>query len=410
MLEKKYQAKRREFLRQSLVGAAGLSFLPLHSGSRGTASQAPHDEKSGGVVFRTLGRTGIRVPVVSLGALSSIDLVQRALDAGVTHFDTAYRYGAGMSEMLLGQAFKGRPRESYIAATKILGIRDNVTGLPPRDLGAAEFREDFRKKLEVSLKRLGVDYLDILFLHGVERPDLLSLPLIKDVLQEVKEEGKTRFLGATFHHKELELIPAVVKEGIYDVILTSHNFRQPHREEVRTAIASAAQAGLGIIAMKTVAGAFWDRDRKFPINVRAALKWVLQSENVHTIIPGVENFDQLAQNVGVMEDLHLTAQEEEDLRFGEKMKLAGLYCAQCGACREQCPFGLEIPAVMRSFMYAYGYRQPAKAKATLLERERDEIVCRSCTRCAVSCIMGFDVSGRMRDVIRLLDVPDEFLA
>ena len=410
MHDKKNQATRREFMKQSLAGAAGLAFSLPQIRSRIPDHNVQQDGKRGDVVFRTLGRTGIRVPVISLGAPSSIDLIQKALDAGVMHFDTAYRYGAGTSEMLLGQALKGRPRESYIAATKILGLRDNLTGLPPAGVGADEFREDFRKKLEVSLKRLGVDYLDILFLHGVERPDLLGLALIKDVLQEIKEEGKARYIGATFHHKELELIPAVVKEKIYDVILTSHNFRQPHREEVRKAIASAAQAGLGTIAMKTVAGAFWDRERKFPVNVPAALKWVLQSEHVHTIIPGVENFDQLAQDVGVMRDLRLTAQEEEDLRFGEKMKLSGLYCAQCGACREQCPFGLEIPTVMRSFMYAYGYRQPAKAKATLLERAPDEILCRSCRRCSVSCTMGFDVPVRMRDVVRLLDVPDEFLA
>lgn len=402
--------RRRMFFKQSAMLTCGMTLkrIPLQDGGETQATADSRDK--GRIVSRILGRTGLRVPVVSMGALMDGSLMQTALDAGVMYFDTAYRYGAGASETLIGQALKGRPRETFIASTKILGLRDNVTGLIPSGVTTNEFKADFRKKVETSLRRLQVEYLDILFLHGVETPKLVGLPAIREVMQELKEEGKTRFLGASFHHKELELIPAVVKEGIYDVIFTSHNFRQPHREEVRKAISSAAEAGLGIVAFKTVAGAFWDRERKHPINVRAALKWVLQSENVHTVVPAVANQDQLAQDVSIMEDLRLSAQEEEDLRFGERAGLAGLYCSQCGDCRSQCRNRLDIPTVMRSYMYAYGYGQPAKAKETLLERPANEITCLSCRWCAVSCPMGFDVSTRAKDVVRVLEVPDEFLA
>ncbi|MCK4836671.1 MAG: 4Fe-4S dicluster domain-containing protein, partial [Candidatus Aminicenantes bacterium] len=130
---------------------------------------------------------------------------------------------------------------------------------------------------------------------------------------------------------------------------------------------------------------------------------------LHTTIPSPGTFDQLELDVSVMEDLRLTPQEKEDLRFGEKQDLAGLYCAQCGKCRSQCRYNLDIPTMMRSYMYAYGYKNPAKAKETLSEKNLKDITCRSCNTCAVSCTMGFDISNKIKDINRILDMPDEFL-
>ncbi len=409
MAQRDRSIERRDFLRSGARLAGAVLPLPRLASGGGYAGIASAEQGGKDIILRTLGRTGIRIPVVSLGAVGEAGLIRAALDAGVVYFDTAYRYGGGASESLIGEVLQGRPRGSYVAATKIPGLRDNTTGLVPTAVTPAEFRADFRKKVETSLKRLRVEYLDILYLHGLETAELPGLPMIKDVLLELKAEGKTRFLGATFHHKELELIPAVVKEKIYDVILTSHNFRQPHREAVRTAIAEAARAGLGVIAMKTVAGAYWDKEREHPIDVKAALKWVLQDENVHSIIPGIGNFSHLAQDLSLLHDLTLTPREEAALRFGERSGLTGLYCAQCGACRSQCRHRLDIPVLMRSYMYAYGYGNPRLAKETLREKQEATIACRSCRTCSVACVMRFDVPERIRDVCRVLRVPDEFL-
>lgn len=393
---------RREFLKQGAVGAAGLALWPIQGSGPARPESAAQNPGSNKVTYRTLGRTGIRIPILSFGGPRDALLIHRAVEAGVMHFDTAYRYGGGSHERMIGEALKGVPRESYIAATKILGQRDNRTGLVPAGVSPAEYKAGFRKSVEASLRRLNVEYLDILYLHGVESPGLLATPFIKEILLELKDEGKTRAIGATFHHKELELIPAAVNEKIYDVILTSHNFRQPHRLEVRKAIAKAARAGLGIIAMKTVAGAYWDRERKHPINVKAALKWLFQDENVHSTIPGAQTIEEVDLDLSAMADPVLTPQEEEDLSYGERNKLAGLYCAQCGECRLQCRNGLQIPTIMRGYMYTYGYRDVRLAKEAMGELEEDEIRCRACARCAVTCRMGFDVSERIIDVTRVL--------
>jgi predicted aldo/keto reductase-like oxidoreductase len=162
--------------------------------------------------------------------------------------------------------------------------------------------------------------------------------------------------------------------------------------------------------MKVLAGAYWDKERKEPVNTRAALKRALRDENIHKAIPGVTTFDQLAQNMSVMEDLALTEEERRDLRLDEDAGGNGLFCSQCGQCRSQRAYGLEIPTAMRSYMYAYDYAAPAKAKQTLREAERALLTCRECWPCSVKCAMGFDVREKITDISRLLSIPDEFLA
>lgn len=409
MTGKDFKKSRRQFLKKGIVGMAGVSFLPSFITGVSQPREKTTEQRKKKIIYRRLGRTGLKVPIVSMGASGNPNLVLAALDAGMVYVDTAYRYGVGTHETMLGEVLKGRPRNSFVSITKIIGFRDNQTGLPPKNISSAEFMADFRRKMDMSLKRLQLDYVDILYLHGVGNSDLVEFKPVKDVMLEMKNEGKTRFLGVSFHHKELEFIRATVDAKIYDVILTSYNFRQPHREEVKKAIAYAAKAGLGIVGMKVMAGAHWDKERKHPINAKAAIKWVLQDENVHTIIPAISTFDQLELDMSVMEDLALTPKEREDLKLDQKIGISGLYCAQCGCCRSQCRYNLDIPTVMRSYMYAYGYRDPAKAKDTLQQKPIEEIYCRQCSSCAVTCTLGFNIPNKIKDVLRVLDVPDEFL-
>ncbi|MCP4157588.1 MAG: hypothetical protein GY757_58295 [bacterium] len=418
---------RRDFLKKGITGITGAALLPTFSHGDETKKENDSQNKPA-VIKRTLGRTGLKVPVIGIGATSD-SIISAGLDAGAIFLDTANSYGKGKHETILGGVLKGRPRDSYVLCTKIVPILDNLTEMPPKNLSAADLKKDFRKKMEQSLARLNVDYVDILYLHCLEIPDTLKHPIIKEVMLELKKEGKTRFLGTSFHKNEVTLIHATVDEKIYDVVLTSYNFRQPHWKEVSKELAYAAKAGLGTVGMKVMAGSFWDKERKFPINPKASLKWCLQDSNLHTTIPRMDTFDQLETNISVMKDLTLTEIEKGDLKFlektekkkgqkkaekkgkenGKENELTGLYCAQCDKCRSQCRYNLEIPTIMRSYMYAYGYRKPAKAKDTLQELNRESISCKSCGNCAVTCTMGFDVPEKIHDITRVLDVPGEFL-
>ncbi|MBD3178942.1 MAG: oxidoreductase [Candidatus Latescibacteria bacterium] len=398
----KMNESRRNFMKKSLAGLAGAAVLP----SMLRAQQDTQKKEERKIVFRVLGKTGIRVPVVSIGAQAKDQAVYRAaLEAGLTHFDTANRYGNGQHETMVGEIVKGRPRESFVITTKVYQPFDQKTGLYKE--GASE--EKFINGAEEGLKRLGVDYVDMLLLHAVSRKGAVLYEPALNALQKLKKDGKARAVGVSTHTNEPEVILAAVESGVHEVVLTAYNFRQPHLKEMNSAISKAAEAGLGIVAMKTQAGVFWDKERREKIDMKAALKWVLKNENVHTTIPGFETFEQLEEDLSVMENLRMTEEEKKALEVGFGSGLRGLYCSQCGLCREQCGKGFDIPSLMRSYMYAYGYRDLAMAKRTAEPVLSGGIPCRDCNSCNIRCTMGFDVREKIEDIARLEQVPDEFI-
>lgn len=398
---------RRDFIKKSVAGLAGASVLPsvLTAGPGETEVKKPAKHK---MIYRTLGKTGIKVPIVSMGVMNADNpnLVKAALEAGIVHLDTAWYYQRGRNEEMVGQVVKGLPRDSYVVATKVVGDgMDRKTGL----FTDKTTPEAFLEKFETSLKRLQLEYVDILYLHNVVRKEAALFKPLLDTLVKLKKQGKTKFIGVSTHRNEPEVIQAAIDSKVYDVVLTAYNFRQPHKEQVKEAIAKAAKAGIGIVAMKTQAGVYWDKERQHPINMKAALKWALQDENVHTAIPGFTTFDQLDLDLSVMADLKLTPQEIEDLEKGEKKAMAGLYCQQCERCLPQCPKGLEIPTLMRSYMYAYGYRNMNAAREALESIDLKSVPCNDCATCTVNCAMGFAIQDKVKDIARIKDVPQEFL-
>jgi aryl-alcohol dehydrogenase-like predicted oxidoreductase len=397
---------RRRFLKAGLAGAAGMAVMPL-------ALRAQTDSKPEGkqwkTVRRKLGKTGLELPIVSMGVMNADAsmLVRAALDAGIEHLDSAHAYQNGRNETMVGKVVKERPRDSVVVSTKILASgKDRRTGLFGKDTSPDKFAADF----ETSLQRLGVDHVDILYLHSVVRREAALFEPILSVMQTLKRQGKARFLGVSTHRNEPEVIRAAIESNVYDVVLTAYNFLQPHKDEVGRAIEQASKAGLGVVAMKTQAGVYWDRDRKDPINMKAALKWVLRNEHVHTTIPGMTTFDQLYTDMSVMEDLNLTPQEGDDLRLGMQGGRSRLFCDQCGVCVKQCGHGVDVVSLMRGYMYAYGYRNLAVAKAVATKANPATLACSSCLDCTVRCPRGFDVRERAMDIARIHRVPDEFVA
>lgn len=403
---------RRNFIKKSAVGLAGVSILSSSFPLQGEDKPGVQETvKKGKIITRVLGKTGLKLPVVSMGVMNADNpnLVSAALDAGIVMLDTAHGYQRGKNEEMIGQVIKDRPRDSFVVATKVVGDSlDRKTGLFTENTKA----EDFMEKFSTSLKRLGLEYVDILYLHSVvKRGAVLFEPLL-NALVKLKKEGKTRFIGVSTHRNEPEVLRAAADSKVHDVVLTAYNFRQPHIKEMDQAIAYAAKAGLGIVAMKTMAGVYWDKERQKQINMTAALKWALQNENVHTSIPGFTTFDQMKLDLSVMEDLTLTPQEKTDLNPGQELGMAGLYCQHCGKCLAQCRKNVDIPTFMRGYMYAYGYKNLGLAAETLHPQlaGRSHLACKNCAGCTVQCTMGFDVRGKILDVARIKEIPEDFLA
>jgi predicted aldo/keto reductase-like oxidoreductase len=383
---------RRHFMTSSAAGMAGMVCLPsseiLLGGKQGDRT----------LVYRTLGRTGMRVPVIGMGILSAgaPELIHAALDAGITHFDsTAAQPQQARNEEMIGEVMKGRPRDSFIYGTKIHLPQDYGTGL----YRSAATEAEFTRLLDTALQNLQMDHVDIVYHHMISRRESAFHEPAMNAMVKAKEAGKARFLGMTTHANVPEAVHAAVDSEFYEIVMASYNPRQTDVLEVKEAIARAAGAGLGVVAIKVIRGDV-NRDEG-PVDARASLKWVLQDTNVHATIPGFGTFEEMNIDLSVMEDLRLTEAELNDLNG--HASTPHLFCQGCGQCLGQCSGGLPIPDLMRSYMYAYGYREPSLAQSTLASLDLPHNVCGDCSSCSVECTNGWDVAEKIRDVVQLVN-------
>lgn len=391
---------RRSFIRTGITGAASLA---VASGGAYAFSPPAYNRA---IIHRTLGKTGLKVPIVSMGVMraDNPNLVKAAMENGITHFDTANGYQGGRNEKMLGDIWKDYPRDSFIVATKVkpAGV-ERRTGFPTE----ATTGEDFLKKFDESMTRLQMEYVDILYMHAVSSKEMVQHKEIVKAMKKLKKEGRVKFIGISTHSNEVEVINTMIEDGFWDVVLTRYNFNLSYINELDDAIARGSAAGLGIVAMKTMAGGFFDKERTQPINARAALKWALNNPDIHTSIPGMTSFDMLDEDVEVMSNIEMTEQEKKDIHIAENT--AGLFCTTCNNCLQKCNKDLPVPDLMRAFMYAYGYANLEKAQTLLADLETGSDPCVDCDDCLVDCTKGFDVKTKIADISRLTSVPVDFI-
>ena len=398
---------RRNFIRNSLLAVTGAGLSEkLFSRSDQTRKAGKNDRKS---VYRILGKTGISVPVISMGTgnCDNPNLVREALDQGVKLFTTSEYYQNGNNEKMLGEVLKDRPRDSFMVMTGTNGglAIDHRAGIFLPETNP----EVYMEHVNGCLKRLQVDHLDILSMgFGAKRESVFYEPILK-ALETIQKQGKAKYLSLATHSREPEAVRAAADTGIYDFVTVAYNFRRENREETAKALEYVAEAGLGIIAMKTMAGVYWDKERTLPINTRAALKWVLKNDNIHTTIPDCSTFDELYQDLDIMADMELTEEEKNDLKPPTTESTTSIYCQQCGECVSQCPGGLDIPTIMRSYMYAYGYRNLDLARNTMDLAQIKSDPCKDCQACRVECRMGFDIRRKIMDIARIRDIPEDLI-
>jgi aryl-alcohol dehydrogenase-like predicted oxidoreductase len=400
---------RRNFLRNSLLTATGAMLTgKAVAGNQPEPASIETKSQKGTVITRTLGRTGYVLPIVSMGVMRSDNpaLVKAAINKGITFFDTANGYQEGNSEKMLGEVFKDYPRDSFVIATKVgpPGV-DRRTGLPSETTTTKGIIEKF----DISLQRLNLEYVDILYIHGLSTREAVMHDQILGAVKQLKAKGKIRFAGISTHTNMHLVMDAAIEAGVYDVILTSFNYQMAGDAQFLAALERTAAAGLGIVGMKSMAGGFLDKERQKPVNTKAALKWVLNNPNIHTTIPGFTTFEQLDESFAVMENIQLSDQEIKDLELNSPT--AGLFCDGCNECVAGCSRKLPIPDLMRAYMYTYGYRDLQKAQDVLLSGPAiDSPLCDGCEICTARCHRGFIVNDRIADVARLRTIPREFLA
>lgn len=393
---------RRNFLKS----AAGLGGYVILAPEKSLETVAPAKKKIE-PVYRTLGKTGLKLPVISMGVMNSDNpnLVKAALDAGIVHLDTAHGYQQGRNEKIIGSVIRSYPRDSYVIATKIY---DNARDREKGTFTERATEKGFLQKFDESLARLDLDYVDILYLHSAYTRAMTLYKPFMNAMAQLKKDGRIRFAGVSTHWNEPEIIQAAIDSQFYDVVLTSYNFKQDHLAQMNDAIAKAAAAGLGIIGMKTLAGGYLDEARTKPVDPQAAIRFALKNPNIHTIIPGFTTFDQMNTDIAVMENLKFTERDSEILEIGQSSRSGGVYCQGCRICLDQCPHKLPIPDLMRAHMYAAAYKNYGAARDLLASLESSTNWCHDCHACSVQCSKGFDIKHKITEICTLNNVPYQF--
>jgi len=350
------------------------------------AAQAAAPTASGGLKYRVLGRTGLKVTSVGFGCMITSDpsVIEKAADLGINYFDTARRYKNGNNEKMVGGALKAKRKEIVLSSKTPSGTK-----------------EEALKDLDESLKQLDTDHLDIWYLHGRSSAEEITDGFL-EAQSIAKKEGKIRFSGVSTHGGHAAVIPAMIaKKADLDVVLMSYNFSMdPSMEQL---VESAAKAGLGVVAMKVMAGGFRrvrSGEKLFETlhkegAMLAALKWVLKNQNVNTTIPSITDMDQLDEDMRAMtsdfsdQDKQILARQLDLIR--------PLYCRSCGQCSGVCPKGLPVSDVLRYLSYAEGYGQFQLAREQYLElpKQVQQERCSLCPECTIQCPNGVRVPERL---------------
>ncbi len=198
---------------------------------------------------RTLGRTGIQLPVLGFGASSlgaefrsvkteeALQSVHTALECGLNFIDTSPFYGRGMSEVLLGIALKGVDRDSYTLCSK-LGRYD----LAHFDFSAKRVAES----VDVSLHRLGTDHLDIMLCHDIE---FVPMQQIVDetlpALRKIQQSGKVRFIGISGY--PMKAFRYVLAQTDLDCVLSYNQYTLQNTRFADDLVPELKQRGVGVM-------------------------------------------------------------------------------------------------------------------------------------------------------------------
>ena len=277
--------------------------------------------------YTKLGNTGLELSRLSFGASSlgsvfrkidegeGIRTVHTALDLGINYFDVSPYYGLTTAETVLGKALEGIPRDRYYLATKVGRNHDDAFDFSPPAVKAS---------MDKSLKRMKVDYVDLIQCHDIEYGDLdqvveQTIP----ALGKIQKEGKARFVGITglplkiFEYVQDRIgVDTILSYCHYSLNDTSLEYLLPYLEEKEVGIINASPLSMGLLTTRgpppwhpapakiqetCMKAAAFCRDRGEDI-AKLAVQYSVSNRRIHTTLVGTANPDNIRKNVEWIEE------------------------------------------------------------------------------------------------------------
>jgi predicted aldo/keto reductase-like oxidoreductase len=326
----------------------------------------------------TLGKTGLMVtrlgfggiPIQRLTETGAVRVVRRCLDLGINYLDTANGYTT--SEERIGKAVKGRRQDVFIATKTFPGTPEMIEA-----------------NLNLSLKRLATDYIDLYQFHGVNDKNTMKRILDPDnglmkVFEKAKKAGKIRHIGITSH--QMDIAKALVKTGRFETLMFPFNFitSEPEAE----LLPECRKRGIGFIVMKPLAGGMLD-------DASIAFKYLLQFPDV-VAIPGIEKVREIEEIARIYEaSPRLTA---ADRRKMQKMRdeLGTRFCRRCDYC-QPCQQGIPISLVMTFPTFVKRLPPDWYLRGFVTEGMAKAATCIECGECEARCPYGLPIREMLKE-------------
>lgn len=357
----------------------------------------------------------MRLPVIN-GDMENIDqdsvekMVKFAFDGGVNYFDTAWGYHNGKSEVAIGKALRKYDRNSYF-------IADKFPGYDLANINKVE--EIFAQQLE----RTGLEYFDFYHIHNVHELNidyyLDPKYRIYDYLTKMKNEGKIKLLGFSTHARFDTFKRFLEKYGdSMEFCQIQLNYLDYEFQEARLKVEECNRRGIPVMVMEPLRGgrlsnlseielAAVKKIRPDVTATQMAFRWLQTIPGVLTILSGMSNPDQMADNVK-------TFQSDEPLNESEMKAIADLAasmvnpkiqpCTACRYCTKHCPNEIDIPLMISLYNEAMvtgaDWRQMMALNA--ISKEKWPQACVGCGACEAVCPQSLKIPEIMVNLVKLL--------
>ena len=347
--------------------------------------------------YRKLGSTTMLVsrlgfggiPILRVSEKQAVRVLRRAFESGVNYVDTFKGYGD--SEIKIATALGG-VRDEYYLSTK---ISDHT-------------RKGARATIRESLKRLGTDYIDLMYIKNLDSAEVIDRAMSKggslEVAREAQKAGVVKHIGFTSHTEKAAY--RALRTGEYEAVMFPYSVMNAAAE--RRILPYCRKKRIGFVCMKPVAGGMLTVPSKVfkrmtkgraKTTAAAAIRFTLGHPDVTTTIPGVEKVKYLEEALTAV-DVPMTAAERRRAR-ATVVRLDEGFCRNCGYCAP-CPQGIDIPRVFRLHHIHQSFDLKKNARDGYKRLKVKAKACKRCGECLPKCPYDIDIPERLAAAHRAL--------
>ncbi|MFA7009642.1 MAG: aldo/keto reductase [Bacilli bacterium] len=360
------------------------------------------------ITTSTLGFGAMRLKVINdeIDEDKGLALIDEAYKSGINYFDTAVPYTDGKNETFVGKALKRYPRDSFYLATK-LTIRLYKT------------KEELEKVIDSQLQNLQTDYIDFYLMHALNKNTFQTIKewKIMEIVEEWKKAGKIRHIGFSFHD-DYETFKEIVDYYDWDFCQIQLNYMDDEIQQGIKGYHDLVKRQIPVVIMEPVKGgklASFNEDvaQKFKEYAPQAslsswaMRWVASLDGVKVILSGMNEMEQLEDNLKTFSDfkkLNVTEQKLIEQVKESLKKITEVGCTNCQYCMP-CTVGVNIPGNFRIFNDYAMYRSEGDAKwhyHDFINKKANASLCIECGKCVPQCPQGIDIPNELKRMLTIL--------